>query len=92
MSYCILAVPRQRCLQETGFFDTTNTGNLTSRLSADCSTVSDLVGLNINVFARSLMQAGTVLVFMAATSWRLTVVTMVLIPLNIKVCLLLLRR
>ena len=73
-----------RRAQETGFFDATKTGELTSRLSADCSTVSDQVSLNANILARSAMQAAAVLAFMLAANWRLTIVTLVLIPINIQ--------
>ena len=38
--------------QEIGFFDTTKTGELTSRLAADCTKVGDQVTLNVNVFLR----------------------------------------
>jgi ATP-binding cassette subfamily B (MDR/TAP) protein 9 len=73
-------------MQDTGFFDGTKTGEITSRLSADCSTVSDQVSLNANVLARTCMQAATVLAFMLAANWRLTFVTFILIPVNIQVC------
>ncbi|EFJ51441.1 hypothetical protein VOLCADRAFT_87744 [Volvox carteri f. nagariensis] len=38
------------------------------------------VGLNMNVMLRSATQAGMVLFFMFAASWRLTVVTFILVP------------
>lgn len=38
-----------------GFFDTTKTGDLTSRLSADTTKVGDQVSLNVNFFLRSDM-------------------------------------
>ncbi|KAL6751648.1 hypothetical protein V8C86DRAFT_2773879 [Haematococcus lacustris] len=65
---------------EVGFYDTTKTGEITSRLSADTSTVSDSVCLNLNVMLRSIAQAAMVLAFMFTASWRLTVVTFILIP------------
>ncbi|KAG2435284.1 hypothetical protein HXX76_007360 [Chlamydomonas incerta] len=65
---------------EVGFFDTTKTGEITSRLAADTTTVADQVGLNLNVMLRSATQAAMVLVFMFAASWRLTVVTFILVP------------
>jgi ABC-type multidrug transport system fused ATPase/permease subunit len=46
----------------------------------DTHTVSDQVCLNLNVFLRNATQAGMVLSFMFAASWRLTVVTFILIP------------
>ncbi|GLI59706.1 hypothetical protein VaNZ11_001651, partial [Volvox africanus] len=65
---------------EIGFFDTNRTGEIVSRLAADTSTVADQVGLNMNVMLRSATQAAMVLFFMFAASWRLTVVTFILVP------------
>lgn len=42
--------------QEVGFFDTTRTGDITSRLAADTTTVSDQICLNMNVLFRSMTQ------------------------------------
>ncbi|KAL4458512.1 hypothetical protein ABPG75_013377 [Micractinium tetrahymenae] len=72
--------------QDAGFFDTTKTGEITSRLAADTTTVSDQICLNLNVMLRSATQAAMVLVFMFSASWRLTVVTFVMIPLVLVVC------
>ena len=55
-------------------------GEITSRLSADTTTVSDEICLNLNVSLRSLTQAAIVLVFMFQASWRLTVVTFIMVP------------
>ena len=38
--------------QEIGFFDTTDTGDLTSRLTSDTTKLADQIGLNLNVFLR----------------------------------------
>ena len=72
--------------QEIGFFDTSKTGEITSRLAADTTTVSDQICLNLNVALRSATQAAIVLIFMFGASWRLTVVTFILIPLILTVC------
>ena len=72
--------------QDSGFYDTTRTGDITSRLSADTTTVSDQICLNLNIMMRSLTQAAMVLVFMFLASWRLTVVTFVMIPVVLVVC------
>lgn len=56
------------------------------RLAADTTTVSDQVCLNLNVALRSVTQAGMVLVFMFAASWRLTVVTFIIIPIILVIC------
>ena len=44
--------------QEVDFYGATKTGDVTSRLSADCQKVSDQVQLNVNVFLRSVIQVG----------------------------------
>jgi len=72
--------------QDCGFFDTNKTGDITSRLSADTTTVSDQICLNLNVMMRSVTQAAMVLVFMFTASWRLSVVTFVMVPIVIVVC------
>ena len=38
--------------QEIGFFDKTETGDLTSRLTSDTTKLQDQVGLNLNIFLR----------------------------------------
>lgn len=66
--------------QDVGFYDTSKSGEITSRLAADTTTVTDSVCLNLNIMMRSITQAVVVLVFMVRTSWRLTVVTTTLVP------------
>uniref|UniRef100_A0A6S8M2Q5 ATP-binding cassette transporter n=1 Tax=Dunaliella tertiolecta TaxID=3047 RepID=A0A6S8M2Q5_DUNTE len=65
---------------EVAFFDVSKTGEITSRLSSDTSTVSDQVCLNLNVLLRAATQAAMVLGFMFSASWRLTVITFILVP------------
>lgn len=55
-------------------------GEITSRLSADTTTVSDQICLNLNVSLRSITQAAIVLVFMFQASWRLSIITFIIIP------------
>ncbi|CAE8680106.1 unnamed protein product [Polarella glacialis] len=66
--------------QEIGFFDTTKTGELTSRMTQDCQKVSDQVTLNVNVFLRTVVSTVTTLVFMCSLSLPLTMVAFVSIP------------
>lgn len=66
--------------QNMAFFDTTRTGDITSRLTSDTEKMSDLIGLNINVFARSIAKAIGVLFFMFKLSWKLTILTLVCLP------------
>jgi ATP-binding cassette, subfamily B (MDR/TAP), member 9 len=71
--------------QEAGFFDLTRTGELSSRLNADTTTVSDQISLNLNVMLRSALQAVMVMAFMFHASWRLSVVTFVLVPIVVAI-------
>ena len=61
-------------------------GDITSRLSADTTTASDQISLNINVTVRSITQAAMVLVFMFHASWRLTIITFIMVPAIIAIC------
>ncbi|XP_058866652.1 antigen peptide transporter 2-like [Acipenser ruthenus] len=63
--------------QEIGFFETTKTGDITSRLSTDTTLMSQSVAMNMNVFLRSLMKTLAVLSLMVSLSWRLTLVTVI---------------
>jgi len=67
--------------QDIGFFDTTKSGDLSSRLCNDTTLVGDQVTLNINVFLRSFVQAVGVLIFMFLVSWQLTLLVFVSVPL-----------
>lgn len=60
-------------------------GEITSRLAADTTTVADQICLNINVLMRSLTQAALVLVFMFHASWRLAVITFIMIPISLTI-------
>lgn len=63
--------------QDIGFFDTTKTGNITSRLSSDTTLVGDQVCLNVNTFLQSLMQCFGVLIFITTISWQLTLLAFI---------------
>lgn len=67
--------------QEIGFFDSTKTGDIVSRLTSDTTKMSDQVGLNINVFLRNCVQSVGTCVFMFKLSWKLTIVTLIGLPL-----------
>lgn len=66
--------------QEISFFDTTKTGELTSRMTQDCQKVTDQVTLNVNVFLRTLVTMMTTLVFMFFVSPSLTLVAFISVP------------
>ena len=65
---------------EIGFFDVRKTGEITSRLTSDCTKVGDGLGLNFNIFLRSCVRVVGILAFMIKISWRLSIVTLVSIP------------
>lgn len=67
--------------QEIAFFDVTKTGEITSRLTADCQTMSSTVSTNVNVFLRNGVMLIGALVFMFSLSWRLSLVTFIAVPL-----------
>nr|XP_009860482.1 ATP-binding cassette sub-family B member 9-like [Ciona intestinalis]XP_018669999.1 ATP-binding cassette sub-family B member 9-like [Ciona intestinalis] len=66
--------------QEIGFFDEVRTGDITSRLTSDTTTMSDTIGLNFNIFIRSMIKGVGVCIFMFALSWRLSVITFMGLP------------
>lgn len=66
--------------REIAFFDATETGDITSRLTSDTTKVTDCITLNLNVFLRSFVQAVGVVIFMGLLNWKLTLVTFVSIP------------
>ena len=47
--------------------------------------MADQFCLNLNVLMRSLTQAALVLAFMFRASWRLTVITFVLVPVSVAI-------
>ena len=65
---------------EQGYFDTTKTGELSSRLNTDTTTMSNQISLNINVLVRSIVQIAFVIGIMLWTSWQLTMVTITMVP------------
>lgn len=66
--------------QDSSFFDSTPTGDLTSRLSSDTAVVGDQVALNVNVFLRSAISAVGSLIFMFSLSWRLSLLAFCVVP------------
>jgi len=63
----------------------TFTGDITSRLTSDTSTMSDTVSLNINVFLRNTIQSVGVIIFMFKLSWRMSMVTVIGLPIVVGV-------
>uniref|UniRef100_A0A0N4Z1N5 ABC-type antigen peptide transporter n=1 Tax=Parastrongyloides trichosuri TaxID=131310 RepID=A0A0N4Z1N5_PARTI len=67
--------------QEIGYFDANQTGEICSRLNADCQTMSNTLSLYMNVLTRNLTMLVGSLIFMFSLSWRLSMVTFIAIPL-----------
>ncbi|KAI1703534.1 ABC transporter transmembrane region domain-containing protein [Ditylenchus destructor] len=66
--------------QEIGFFDENKTGEICSRLTSDCQTMSNTLSLYMNVLTRNLTMLVGSLMFMFSLSWRLTLVTFIAVP------------
>jgi ATP-binding cassette subfamily B (MDR/TAP) protein 9 len=66
--------------QEIGFYDERKTGEIMSRLTADCQTMSATVSNNVNVFLRNGVMLIGSLIFMITISWRLTLVSFIAVP------------
>jgi len=66
--------------QDIAFFDSANTGELTSRLTQDCQKVVDQVELNVNIFFRSTVGAIMALIFMFGMSFKLSLLAFVSVP------------
>lgn len=58
----------------------TFSGEVTSRLTSDCQTMSDTVALNVNVFLRNIVMLVGSMLFMMVLSWRLSLVTFIVVP------------
>ncbi|XP_078496836.1 antigen peptide transporter 2-like [Lissotriton helveticus] len=63
--------------QEIDFFESTKTGEITSRLSADTARMSRSIAANVNIFLRSLVKVVATYVFMLNISLQLTLLTFV---------------
>jgi len=66
--------------QEISFFDFNRTGELMSRLSSDCATLRNTVSVNVSQTLRNAGQVLGGLAFMFFTSWKLSLIMLVLIP------------
>ncbi len=66
--------------QDVSFFDFNRTGELMSRLSSDCATLQNTVSVNVSMTLRNIGQVVGGLAFMFYTSWKLSLMMLVLIP------------
>ncbi|KAK9707440.1 hypothetical protein RND81_07G197800 [Saponaria officinalis] len=63
-------------LQEISFFDATTVGDLTSRLGADCQQVSRVIGNDLNLISRNILQGTGALIYLIILSWPLGLCTL----------------
>lgn len=66
--------------QEIAFFDITRTGELLSRLSEDTQIIKNAATTNLSEALRNLSTTFIGLGFMFATSWKLTLLALVVVP------------
>uniref|UniRef100_A0A1D1XEJ1 ABC transporter B family member 25 n=1 Tax=Anthurium amnicola TaxID=1678845 RepID=A0A1D1XEJ1_9ARAE len=66
--------------QEIAFFDVTRTGELLSRLSEDTQIIKNAATTNLSEALRNLSTTCIGLGFMLATSWKLTLLALAIVP------------
>ncbi|KAL2935929.1 ABC transporter B family member 25 [Bienertia sinuspersici] len=66
--------------QEIAFFDVTRTGELLSRLAEDTQIIKNAATTNLSEALRNLATAFIGLAFMFATSWKLTLLALAVVP------------
>ncbi|XP_053719118.1 antigen peptide transporter 2-like isoform X1 [Synchiropus splendidus] len=68
--------------QEVGFFETTKTGEITSRLAQDAAMLGKTVGLNVNLLLRTFIKTMLMIFLMMQLSWKLTLLVLLETPLT----------
>ncbi|XAR71309.1 Peptide-transporting ATPase [Bertholletia excelsa] len=66
--------------QEIAFFDVTRTGELLSRLSEDTQIIKNAATTNLSEALRSLTTTVIGVVFMFSSSWKLTLLSLAIVP------------
>ncbi|KAI7727315.1 hypothetical protein M8C21_027587 [Ambrosia artemisiifolia] len=61
---------------DINFFDSESIGDLTSRLGSDCQQVSRVIGNDLNLILRNLLQATGALIYLLVLSWPLGLCTL----------------
>lgn len=78
-----MAVYRRMLAQPPGYFETTQTGEVLSRLTTDTTLVQTVVGSSISMGLRSVFQSTGGLILLAVTSFKLFAITAALLLLLI---------
>ncbi|KAK8534067.1 hypothetical protein V6N13_028247 [Hibiscus sabdariffa] len=63
---------------DISFFDTETVGNLTSRLGSDCQRLSHVIGNDIHLIIRNVIQGTGALINLLTLSWPLTLPTLII--------------
>ncbi|KAG8467943.1 hypothetical protein KFE25_006995 [Diacronema lutheri] len=71
---------RRILAQDASFFDVAKSGELISRLSSDCTKLQDAATNDISALVASAASCTVAVALMFATQWRLTLVTLAVIP------------
>lgn len=66
--------------QEIGFFDGQKTGDLMSRINSDSTVLQNTLSVNISMILRNLASAVGGLVFLFITSWKLSLLLIIILP------------
>ena len=66
--------------QEVGFFDQRRTGELTNRLASDTTVLQNTVTVNVSMLLRFFIMGIGAIGFLFYTSWRLTLITLAVVP------------
>ncbi|KAL1289986.1 ABC transporter B family member 25 isoform X2 [Arachis hypogaea] len=73
--------------KEIAFFDVTRTGEILSRLSEDTQIIKNAATTNVSEAMKNLATALMGLSFMFATSWKLTLLALAVVPvISVAVC------
>ncbi|OVA20624.1 ABC transporter [Macleaya cordata] len=62
--------------QDISFFDAETVGDLTSRLGSDCQQVSRVIGNDLNMILRNVLQGTGALIYLFILSWHLALSTL----------------
>ncbi|XP_020089214.1 ABC transporter B family member 26, chloroplastic isoform X1 [Ananas comosus] len=64
--------------QDVSFFDEETVGDLTSRLGSDCQQVSRVIGNDLNLISRNVLQGTGALIYLLFLSWPLALSTVLI--------------
>ena len=77
---CTMAISRVPADPVQGFFDETRSDELLARLSQDTTVVAELLTVHFATWVQSMMQIFVGGAFLFVLSWKLTLVTLAMVP------------